>query len=1504
MLQRMSVGIAPEHRDALLRHKQRCLREFEFVGFLGYRGDDNRLPRGKCFIGRSTFDGALSRKQQEKEKSKITEDVEADEEQATGVLRDEQVVERIRQGDLKSIFITGEGGMGKTEYTRMITYRLAELLDPNNPRAVPVHFELKKLTKAYDNGEEFFQKRLAPTSHIWLTPLADEGKVVFIFDGLDEVGIDQVDFHHIFKTLVERFPECSWVLAGRPGTLGDLDQLFSDAAEHELKPLELSEIQYYVNGYFAYREVPDLAPKLLSEIQSNRRSLFPIIQTPFMLAFACDGYYDPKRTDRHELPSNPAELIESGLKRIFARRRRGKSGAGLSLPKSDELCFEALSTLAAFTLVEPKPGDPVRLTFSTEAAEKWLVQNRMSFEVPGVSYRLQDDGDAKELLDRLAPQSGILVGTDEGKFAFSNRVIAEFLAARWIVRHGYPNWPYSSDEMDSQYTKPFLSPETAAQRLDRQIMDFLGDYVWTIDRSALVQAVCFELGRLPNAGSRLMRFVRWTCKQLDSFEEGQVTNFQIRKTLVTRVFRTFQALQGPHTAEQIAEIETCAHRLIPATDLWWNTDLASFDIQCLPASCKAEYSEEFLRALEEASRNPKENWGRFVYLTLGIASGLLIDAKQKDRAFAALSAALKAATEDRKEDWSTVEILARGIVSGFATEVTWKKQAFGALSVALDIAIKHSNSIEVSDLTDAIVSGFATDAELKKPALDALCGALDIASKRSMIIDSLCGAIASGFAGDAELKTQALDALLAVLELSSKHPISIYNLCDAIVSGFSGDPHLSGRTRRAFSIALHALANRPKEKWDAISCVACTIASNFVMDVELKKLARESMLVALNAGSKHATNRWHAINGLFRAIALNFPADDELKGRSLDVLLLTLDATGEHPTKEWDGIDSIVRTIVSFAVDEKHKTRASKVLLAMLVVAEKDREGNWLEVYFLVNAIATSFGCDAKLRERVLNVLSSWLNAACMDPKAELSHINLLANTVSSGFATDANLKGQARDALFAALNSVSTEPRYSFRAIGNLAVEIASGFGADEKLKHQACDSFLAALDAAGKNPKEEHGFLEHLANAITSGPVADTKQKERAFEALLAALVGASNHWRQNTEWIGFLANTIVSCFGRESKFREHARDALVTALSEAAKDRRESHSACGRLAQAIGSGFPGDPIAAAAIVGAECRSVLDREKWDLFVTLHGDWQVLCEWAGPRGERLGLTSGDQIIEKVHTRDSDGKNSSLAVLVAPREKIRRGLSAELLEKIVQEESLALGRNVTSDRGEPPHAVLVNASKQGRTVESQTDSTSSPMHYVFRQVYQGTWEIAFKSPVQCRDCDLEGFEYIARLLEVPNSRISDLFLQTGSGKLARALARQISDSKMDRTAKIKILERIKKLGDEEKSLDVVKAAKATEELDKLRLLVRSSGKLGSRKAPVRNSELVNAQKAVKKNLNKAYEWLETRGFEELAKHLRDCIKADDYAQVYRPVGKPEHWEVSLLNPSDLVPPGK
>ena len=56
----------------------------------------------------------------------------------------------------------------------------------------------------------------------------------------------------------------------------------------------------------------------------------------------------------------------------------------------------------------------------------------------------------------------------------NNRVVAEFLAARWVARHGYPNWPYSANP----YTSPVGNPESADQLRDRQVMDFLGDHVW------------------------------------------------------------------------------------------------------------------------------------------------------------------------------------------------------------------------------------------------------------------------------------------------------------------------------------------------------------------------------------------------------------------------------------------------------------------------------------------------------------------------------------------------------------------------------------------------------------------------------------------------------------------------------------------------------------------------------------------------------------------------------------------------------------------------------------------------------------------------------------------------------------------------------------------------------------------------------------------------------------------------------------------------------------------
>jgi hypothetical protein len=65
---------------------------------------------------------------------------------------------------------------------------------------------------------------------------------------------------------------------------------------------------------------------------------------------------------------------------------------------------------------------------------------------------------------------------------------------------------------------------------------------------------------------------------------------------------------------------------------------------------------------------------------------------------------------------------------------------------------------------------------------------------------------------------------------------------------------------------------------------------------------------------------------------------------------------------------------------------------------------------------------------------------------------------------------------------------------------------------------------------------------------------------------------------------------------------------------------------------------------------------------VTLHGNEEALVQWAGLHGEQWGLNSAEPIIQRINTMNGSNSDKPVqAVLVAPREKIRRGLGSRLL---------------------------------------------------------------------------------------------------------------------------------------------------------------------------------------------------------------------------------------------------
>jgi hypothetical protein len=948
----MNLESAQIDHQSLIRYRDRYLKELKWVRLLDHGGDAARLPREGCFIRRSTIDAQSAQQPQTLFKEEAPQWVSP-----PAAVQDEQLIERLRRRSLKRLFITGEGGMGKTEYARLIAYRLAQSLDVAELIAVPVLFELKNLTDG--TAEELFTRQLAGHDSPWLGALGSRGRLVFILDGLDEMPIDLGRGNIMLKQLLNRFEDCTFVVAGRPGSLGSLDTQFDDSTKHELKPLEIAEIVSYIGGYFRHRGKPSLAGEMIAYIHQNLGTMLSLLKSPFMLAYACEMYCDSTQPGQRRIPANPADLVEAAVKRIFSRRRTEQLGSGSPLPKSDALCIEALSTLAAFTLVGP-PGDGgVQLSFPAESAENWLLQNSVHFKARGISHLIRHDGDAKDLLSRIAPHSGILFRTDNGKFMLSNRLVAEFLAAKWIVRHGYPNWPYRP---------PAASYTLTGDSYFRQIMDFLGDYVWSREHHNLVMAVHFELSRTRDGCTLLMTFVRWVLAQMETAIAFSISGYMA-------LGAAFLAFHGEQSREFLPEIETIAHRIVPWQNQWWQSHAVIEFVGVLPADCKKSYRE----SLAKVNISPNS---------------------------------------DSQGEWSETVNVVSAVSLAFAEDPVLRERARGQMSIALNSAVrdvhKHHRMIETAARC-ATASGFGGDAQLKQQAFSTLLKALEIATgdpKRNInAVCSLCSAaIASEFAGFSGLIEAARKALLLTLrtrrEIVLEYLDGVTNLARLVAWGFADDVELNEMAREALYLSLIHYSSQGNENLEAIENIRVTAGLTFPQDVRLRGLVFEAMSKVIFS---IFVKNWlqdpgtiERMGGTYQVVARSIAAGRTV-GTGMDavrnVLSLFLDASVEEPAGfAWLTCEIARSVSTGFAGDAELTEKAAKALsLAADAFAVNGHE-NADAVKLVAFAIITAFPSDAQLMGKALDGLTALLKKADQDPLAETSATKAISNAIARHF--------------------------------------------------------------------------------------------------------------------------------------------------------------------------------------------------------------------------------------------------------------------------------------------------------------------------------------------------------------------------------------------------------------------------------------------------------------------------------------------------------------------------
>ena len=340
-----------------------------------------------------------------------------------------QIGERRRQDGLtvanknQFLMVLGGPGSGKSTFLRRVGLEAFKgEAGRFEHRCIPVMLELKRFKTAQVDLIEAITQEFKhfgfPPSTEFATKALEQGKLLVLLDGLDEVPKEQmnavIESIHDFVAQYEqnRFMASCRIAAYKSGF-----QRFTDI---ELADFDNAQIRQFIDNWFQSERDRESGTaqkcwKTLNEPANS--SAKELAQTPLLLTFLCLVY-----DNSQSFPSQRSRLYDEALdillKKWAAEKRvqPGEIYEGLN-PDLEKVL---LSEFAYQNFV----GD--RLFFS----EQELVNQIKDFLADTLKAPQHLDGEA--VLDAIATQQGILVERAEDIFSFSHLTLQEYLTAQYI----------------------------------------------------------------------------------------------------------------------------------------------------------------------------------------------------------------------------------------------------------------------------------------------------------------------------------------------------------------------------------------------------------------------------------------------------------------------------------------------------------------------------------------------------------------------------------------------------------------------------------------------------------------------------------------------------------------------------------------------------------------------------------------------------------------------------------------------------------------------------------------------------------------------------------------------------------------------------------------------------------------------------------------------------------------------------------------------------------------
>ena len=330
-------------------------------------------------------------------------------------------VERIAGEDavqrFDKLFILGKPGAGKTTFLKHTALQAIN----REIDKIPIFITLKALS---DSGKPIFDyivyqfgiHRFADAA-LFVQDLLQNGKAILLFDGLDEVNLEENKRANLIQALNEfiyQYGTCPILMSCR---VAATDYSFTQFNYVEMADFDDQQIGNYIDKWFVDDDLKrERCRQILLESEGHQ-AIRELAQVPLLLALLCLVY-----EELNEFPPNHAEIYEEATRALLIRWdasrniQRGNRYEQMSLKVKQRL----LAHLAAQTF-------EAGVYFMREQHVVRMIETYLQ-GVAGL-----EEADGLLVLREIEAKYGILVERAHRVHAFSHLTLQEYFTARYIV---------------------------------------------------------------------------------------------------------------------------------------------------------------------------------------------------------------------------------------------------------------------------------------------------------------------------------------------------------------------------------------------------------------------------------------------------------------------------------------------------------------------------------------------------------------------------------------------------------------------------------------------------------------------------------------------------------------------------------------------------------------------------------------------------------------------------------------------------------------------------------------------------------------------------------------------------------------------------------------------------------------------------------------------------------------------------------------------------------------